>query len=286
MTSQLSDLTPRYIFYAAENLNINIDELFRLEEKGSYMKYIRLVESAIVEWIETISGNENHIMKVKLWRRLVVISNSFAIRCIQTKLHAKAMELIDKSLDLIDSDLALLPENDCNELTAATKETQAYYYIRRAKPSAALQYIISASNIYKSSNEPSRFINIARCRLHEAFIQNRLNKHDKAMTSLKSIIAMVERGVLEMQDEKEVLLLCSSAYLNIAVIQLSTGHVSDSCVSSQNARRLARLCLSVSSHYLPIIESTHKNGLNQLSQMLQNNQNANLFQGLISELFD
>ena len=201
------------------------------------------------------------------------------------------MELIDTSLNVIDSKLALLPENGCKELTAAVKETQAYYYIRRAKPSAALQYIVSASNIYKKINDPSRFINIARSRLHEGFIQNRLNKHDKAMQSLKSTIAMVERGDLEMQDEKEVLLLCSSAYLNIAVLQLSTGHVSDSCLCSQNARRLARLCLSVSSHFLPIIEHTHKQGLDQLSQMLQNsqnheNQNANLFQGLISELFN
>ena len=84
-------------------------------------------------------------------------------------------------------------------------------------------------------------------------------------------------------NKQHVLLLISITYHNIAAQQLMTGHVSDACISSQNARKLARLCLSVSSHYLPILESIHKTSLNQLASQ---NQDANLFRGLITELFD
>jgi len=41
------------------------------------------------------------------------------------------------------------------------------------------------------------------------------------------------------------------------------------CISSQNSRRLARSCLSVSSHYLSVLESTHKHALNKLTQVLK-----------------
>ena len=80
------------------------------------------------------------------------------------------------------------------------------------------------------------------------------------MQSLQKNLLMVERGFLDIESDnkQQVLLLVGITYANIAVQQLLTGHISDSCVSSQNARRLARLCLSVSSRYLPIIEYTHK----------------------------
>lgn len=201
-------------------------------------------------------------------------------------------ELLDKSLTLIDSELRFLPEETRKDLTAATKEIQAYYYMRRSKMAASLQFVVSAINIYKASTESSRSFNIAKCRIYEAFIQNRLNKHDKSMNSLEKILTMVEKGALDVHSDnkQQVLLLISTTYHNIAVQHLLTGHVSDACVSSQNARRLARLCLSVSTHYLPVLEFTHKQSLDQLSQMLQNShdqsQQANLFHGLITELFE
>lgn len=193
-------------------------------------------------------------------------------------------ELLDKSISLLSSEF--LPDEMRKELTAFTKETQAYYYICRSKPAAALQYVVSAINLHKASTDSSRFYLLAKCRLYEAFIQNRLNNYDKSMQSLKRILSMVERGVLDIHfddNKQHVLLLVSITYHNIAAQQLMTGHVSDACISSQNARKLARLCLSVSSHYLPILESTHKKSLNQLASQ---NQDAHLFRGLITELFD
>jgi hypothetical protein len=203
-------------------------------------------------------------------------------------------ELLDRQQSIIiDNELDLLPETT-NLLTAMTKETYAYYYIRRSKPSASLQYIISAINLNKKSSDPSRFFNVAKCRLHEAYIHCTQTKYDKSMDSLGKILAMVESGSLDVQshNKQHVLLLIAITYHNIAVQQLMTGHCSDACISSQNARRLARLCLCVSSHYLPVLEATHKQSLNQLSLVLksshiqENEQQASLFHGLISELFE
>ena len=234
------------------DIAIDIEELRALEERGNYMKYIRLVESSIIDMISRTNSEEHQDAKRRLWRQLVITTNGFAIKCTEQRQPSKAMgefessldvciysfeldnliaifsvpaELIDKSLSLIESEVVLLPEADRKELTAAVKETQAYYYIRRAKPSASLQYVISAINLHKTNNSsPYKFFNIARCRLHEAFIQNRLNKYDKSMQCLERVLSMVERGVLEVSDDKQhVLLLVSICYHNIAVQQLMTG---------------------------------------------------------------
>ena len=167
------------------------------------------------------------------------------------------------------------------------KDTYAFYYARRSKPSASYQYLISAINIYKRRKDAH---NVAKCRLHQSFIQCAQHKYSDSMKSLRKVLAMVESGALDDEaDSNQVLLLGSVAYHNIAVQQLLLGHISDACVSSQNARRLARMCLSASSHYLPALESTHKTALNQLASVLKNGQNeeqAELFRALIEELFD
>ena len=67
-------------------------------------------------------------------------------------------ELLDASQKLISSEFKFLSDATSRELTAVTKETQAYYYMRRAKFAAALQYIIAATNIYKTSDLPYKFI--------------------------------------------------------------------------------------------------------------------------------
>ena len=175
----------------------------------------------------------------------------------------------------------------CNELTAMVKDTYAYYYIRRSKPSASYQYLISAINIYKRRKDA---LNVAKCRLHQSFIQCAQHKYSDSMKSLRKILSMVEKGALDVEsDYNQVLLLSSVAYHNIAVQQLMLGHISDACVSSQNSRRLARMCLSVSTHFLPMLETTHKNALNELSSVAKNThceEQASIFENLISELFD
>jgi len=252
------------------------------------MRYIGIVELSILRWNSKTLHQEEHCeLKQKLWRQLIITCNCFATRLIEKRKYSKAMEMLERALGFIGSELGLLPEHNCEELTAIVKDTYAYYYIRRSKPSASYQYLISAINIYKRRNDA---LNVAKCRLHQSFIQCAQNKYSNSMESLRKILTMVENGALDIEsDYNQVLLLSSVAYHNIAVQQLMLGLTTDACVSSQNARRLARLCLNVSSHYLPMLESTHKQSLNQLSNVLKNSHNekqASLFHNLISELFD
>lgn len=101
------------------------------------------------------------------------------------------------------------------------------------------------------------------------------------MERLRKILTMVERGARDVEaDCNQVLLLSGLVYHNIAVQQLVLGLTTDACVSSQNAQCLARLCLSVSGRYLPMLESTQKQSLNQLLNVLRNSRNkkqASLF---------
>ena len=45
-------------------------------------------------------------------------------------------------------------------------------------------------------------------------------------------------------------------------------HIGEACMSSQNARRLARLCLSYSNRWLRSFEGTHKLALAELARAL------------------
>jgi hypothetical protein len=77
--------------------------------------------------------------------------------------------------------------------------------------------------------------------------------------TLYRFLAMVEDGRfgLESASARQ---LCSVAvaYHNLACLQLKL-QVSDlACKSSQNARKIARLCLSVSNRWLPTFQRTHE----------------------------
>lgn len=87
--------------------------------------------------------------------------------------------------------------------------------------------------------------------------------------------------------DPQVIALLTVTYHNIAVIQIILGHIGDACISSQNCRRLCRLCISITSRYVPQFEETHMKAI--LSNMLRSKQTeeqAVVFQKLVTELFD
>ena len=57
-------------------------------------------------------------------------------------------------------------------------------------------------------------------------------------------------------------------------------------MASQNARRLARLCLSVSTRWLNQFEGTHKSAVSRMVSSGAGGHNAPLFKRLANELFD
>lgn len=73
------------------DIAIDIDELNILEERGNYMKCIRLLESSIVDMISRTTREEHQ----DTWRQLVITANGFAIKCTEQRKPSKAMgELI------------------------------------------------------------------------------------------------------------------------------------------------------------------------------------------------
>jgi hypothetical protein len=99
---------------------------------------------------------------------------------------------------------------------------------------------------------------------------------------------MVEDGRLEVGGvAPQKLCLVAVCYHNIAVEQLGLRLISEACVSAQNARRLARLCLSYSARFLKYFEKTHQVALEELSGIAsdKNNEEAGrLFRRLLNQL--
>jgi hypothetical protein len=99
---------------------------------------------------------------------------------------------------------------------------------------------------------------------------------------------MVADGRLEVGGAApQKLCLVAVCYHNIAVEQLGLRLISEACVSAQNARRLARLCLSYSTRFLKNFEQTHRVALEELSGIAADKNNAEagrLFRRLLNQL--
>ncbi|CAM9282676.1 unnamed protein product [Ascophyllum nodosum] len=110
---------------------------------------------------------------------------------------------------------------------------------------------------------------VAKCHLHSAVVLSRLNRHDEALRCLGQVLSMVQEGKLDVGgNSPQKLCLVAICYHNIAVEQLILRHAGEACMSSQNARRLARLCLSYSNRWLHSFEGTHKLALAELARVL------------------
>ena len=79
------------------------------------------------------------------------------------------------------------------------------------------------------------------------------------MRCLGQVLFLVESEKLDMcGDQPHLICLVAIAHHNMAVEQQGLGHFEEAVVSAQNARRLARLCLSYSNRWLEAFENTHR----------------------------
>ena len=77
----------------------------------------------------------------------------------------------------------------------------------------------------------------------------------------------VDAGKLEVGGASpQKLSMIAVAFHNLAVEHLLIGHDGEAAVAAQNARRLARLCLSYSNRWLKRFEGTHELALAKLQQ--------------------
>lgn len=301
----LTDWTPLESFaYFDHGANKTLETL---AAKGKYLKYIKTVKTALCcstpTYIEELSESQ-HLSQQSidlLWRQLILIVNSFAIKLIQQRKYPQSIDLIETAKDLLTYlDTSCADSTDIvDELNGYTKDSLAYYYSRRDKPSAALKYIVEAISLQKKRQDK---INILRCNLHRSFILQQLNRYDEAMKVLKEILKMVDNGSLDsfykakekgpaknFDNDRQVVLLISVAYHNLCCLQLVKGQIGDACLNSQSCRRLSRLCMNVSSRYLTHFEETHIKAMNELFSLVcprQTEKEAIVFQRLFSQLLN
>ena len=81
---------------------------------------------------------------------------------------------------------------------------------------------------------------------------------------------MVEDGRLEFKSASPTqLCLVAVGYHNLAVIQIKMQASDLACKTSQNARKIARLCLSASTRYLTAFQRTHEAALADLKYHME-----------------
>jgi len=270
-----------------------------------------MLKSAICSNIAMNNDMDKDRVEV-LWRRIVIATNTLSTQLITDKKFPQAIEMLETMATLLDTDF--IQSQDCKqELYGILKDSNAHYYSKRGKPSAALQYIISATNTEKTRKVKTSIsgkafnIQLARCYLHRACILKQLNRFNESMKAMKRVLMMVDSHLIDDMLQKssnseisdasskydsidpQVIALLSVTYHNIAVIQIILGHIGDACISSQNCRRLCRLCISITSRYVPQFEETHMKAIYEMSNMLRSKQTeeqAIVFQKLVTELFD
>ena len=173
--------------------------------------------------------------------------------------------------------------NDCN----------AYYYMKRNKFSAALQYAMRAIN---ASSKLADWYNLSICQLHAGYILSKLRRRDDALDRMNSVLKYAELGHLNVERTSDNnalhILLVAIAYHNIAVQMVLNEKISQACINSQNARRLLKLCLNYGNIYVNNFESTHRICLDRLMSLSsgtkkQSNEDLKrLFENLVRELYD
>ena len=133
---------------------------------------------------------------------------------------------------------------------------------------------------------------MAKGYLHRGVILAKMHKHDDAIRVMGQVLTLVENDKLETGGASaQKICLVAVCYHNIAAEQLQLEKAQEACVSSQNARRLARLSLSYSNRWLHQFESTHAGALSMLSEQkdikskFRNIEQARLFQSLTSGLY-
>ena len=95
--------------------------------------------------------------------------------------------------------------------------------------------------------------------MHSACILAKLGRRAEAVRCLGQVLELVETGALDAGGAApHKLCLVAVAHHNVAVEQGNLQHLEEAVVSAQNARRLARLCLSYSNRWLDDFERTHR----------------------------
>ena len=180
-----------------------------------------------------------------------------------------------------------MPGSQRPQLLAFINDSYAYFYFRRGKSSAALQCVNRAMRVHARRGEWSH---VAKCHLHAGAVLARLKRHDESARCMGQVLRMVEEQKLEDGGASaQKICMVAVCYHNVAVQQLQLRRFTEACVSSQNARRLARLSMSYSNKWVKNFEGTHHACLTALAAQNKrgalNAEQQELFKSLTQQLY-
>jgi len=192
---------------------------------------------------------------ISLWGQLILTANAFGILLIEKKSYDMALEILQRAEGWCKrSDF--LPKHIRTEIMPHICDALAFFFYKRGKNMSAMTYTNLA---LKDHEELGNLDNICICLLHIAAIQSQAGHFKEAHATLYQVLAMVEEGRLAFADATpKQLCLVAISYHNLAVIQMKLLVPDLACKSSQNARKIARLCLSYSNRWIHIFQWTHE----------------------------
>lgn len=203
-----------------------------------------------------------------MWRQLVACCNIFGSKLSDLGRFGGALQVFKQAEELLDSTSALDGGTAFVgairiQLRAFTMDGLGYYYYKRKKTNAASLYVQKAM---RAHHRLQQWEHVAKCHLHCGAILSLMSKHEESIKCLAQILDMVDDERLQVGGTSaQKICMVAVCYHNIAVEQLLLRRPAEACVSSQNARRLARLSLSYANRWINYFERTHQYTLQRLT---------------------
>lgn len=202
------------------------------------------------------------------WKQLILTTVAIGIMCIERKQYDKGMKYFIKADEYSQNDDLIPVKIERKEYRALVKDAMSYYFFKREKFIAALAYSSQALEVFEIRG--TNLEGIATCLLHIASTYCQMGKFKDSHKVLFQFLAMVENGRLALEDATpKQLCLVAVGYHNLAVVQLKLAMPDLACKSSQNARKIARLCLAYSNRWIDIFQYTHEIAVSDMKYELQ-----------------
>jgi len=192
---------------------------------------------------------------VDMWGQLILTANALGVLSIERKRADLGLEILAKAEKWCDRTDILSSKRQRNTLRAHVQDSIAFYFYKKGKSMSATSYTNLALEVHEH-DENVEAVGVSL--LHLAAIQTQQGNFKGAHKTLYQFLTMVEDGRLSFEEATpKQLCLVAVAYHNLAVVQLKLLVPDLACKSSQNARKIARLCLSYSNRWMHVFQWTH-----------------------------
>ena len=192
---------------------------------------------------------------VDMWGQLILTANALGILCVERKRADLGLEILAKAEKWCNRNDILSSKQQRNTLRAHVQDSIAFYFYKKGKSMSATSYTNLALEVHEHDGNVEA---VGVSLLHLAAIQTQQGNFKGAHKTLYQFLTMVEDGRLSFEEATpKQLCLVAVAYHNLAVVQLKLLVPDLACKSSQNARKIARLCLSYSNRWMHVFQWTH-----------------------------